>query len=496
MCMVLCETLLTLAGCSERTPQSILPNIHVLGVDQLDAPAVAVPGLYKPSFVFDSAGASVTGFFVELAAGRPETLVVSTTRSDGTRSGQLVRIATPQDATVLREDEPGWSLPEEARGHIAAGRGVFWLLPATADGLRVTVAVALPSATISPIAMITFHTHTATDGAPLAGARIEVATAFYYMVAVGDSAMWGNGLLEADKFRTLVANHIQRITGRRVVTQVYAVNGAGILPAENTYPCNGQCAGEVPRGMTSIPEQVELIQSPELIELVLLDGCANDVGLNNILSGGITPEELADMTRMFCGAPMIELLEQVIDTTPAAQVVVTGYFPVLSSDSDVSDLEEFLTAIGVAVFADDLAELLDALVPNAESFVETSNAELRRAVDTVNDRLDAPRVAFASPNFGPQNATFASDAWLWGLTSRGNLSILSNFDITLRLFPEDPKADTRANACGREGAWHDVLSCLFTSLAHPNVAGARAFANAIIGQLEALGAIPDELQEQ
>ena len=250
----------------------------------------------------------------------------------------------------------------------------------------------------------------AEDGSVLGAARVGLAEGYYYMAAIGDSAMWGNGLRTHDKFSTLTADRVEEMLGQEVVLQVTALSGATIVPSEEDAGyCQGTCLGEVPYALTSITDQVDLIESPEQIELVLLDGCANDVGLSRILSEDTTSKELEDVTRQYCEDEMFGLLLKVHETMPSATIVVTGYFQILSEASDITALEDWIaTQEALPLEADNISKQFDSLVTNSLVFYVTSRDSLQRAVDRLNGLVgeNGPVAVYADPGFGPENAAF------------------------------------------------------------------------------------------
>jgi hypothetical protein len=159
------------------------------------------------------------------------------------------------------------------------------------------------------------------------------------MVTLGDSIMWGQGLPESMKFRSIVAGWIQsQFRDTRVVSQLTthahsgAVTGWGAYPEEtgqqdpdsfyqsrSGYPY----PGEVPFGYPSISFQIgmtvkDLVSqqiSPSLVDLVLLDGGINDVRVFNILNiSDVTTDAgwVAKVTQAQCVGHMQNLLPQVL----------------------------------------------------------------------------------------------------------------------------------------------------------------------------------------
>jgi hypothetical protein len=169
---------------------------------------------------------------------------------------------------------------------------------------------------------------------------------------------------------------------------------------------------------------------------------------------------------------------QVAATFPNALVVITSYFPILSSGStgQLVELALMLTALGFVaggpwgVLSGALTPAVAAqMVANCQAFNTTATASLRAAAAAANAKLPSPRVFVAVAPYQDSNALFGSQAWLWGL------NVLS---------PMDPMAPVRAPLCRAAfpGASNSVMEtvCEHASIGHPNQAGAQQFANAVI----------------
>ena len=61
-----------------------------------------------------------------------------------------------------------------------------------------------------------------------------------------------------------------------------------------------------------------------------MNGCINDIGVKNLLAASTPLEDLRTQARLNCGEKMQLLLRRVKDSFPQAQVVVTGYYPIVS----------------------------------------------------------------------------------------------------------------------------------------------------------------------
>jgi hypothetical protein len=209
------------------------------------------------------------------------------------------------------------------------------------------------------------------------------------------------------------------------------------------------------------------------VNLVILNGGINDIDIRYILNPFTEQGDLKDTTRRFCGKDMSALLAAVLARFPAARVVVTSYYPILSPASRVDLFDDFMTTIGLPVSP--LTDLIDdnivyeRIVSNCELFSAESTKALQGAVDAANARTPG-RVALAAPLFTDDNAALAPGAWLFGI----------NDDLS----PQDPVAAARHGSCDK--CTDDLFrreQCYRASCGHPNVAGAQQFAAAILAAI-------------
>jgi lysophospholipase L1-like esterase len=474
-------------------------RVFILGSEHLELPAVGREKVFKPEVFWDidpdspDAG-QATGFFMTVATGDAAGLKARITNSKSGKLCDLQRVSPPGTAEGRALAEQPGVFNETVAELLKAGTGVFWRVdePSAGDGLEHRYGFLVPQPQLSPFTRLIMFNRSGQDGTPLGADSIGLVGEFFYMASIGDSVMWGNGLSEQRKFRNLVADAIEAETAVKVISQVYAHSGAEIVPKEGDGICTLGCSGEVPTVETSITVQADLIERPELMDLILVDGCINDVGISTIFFEETPEDELIDMTEHFCHDEMTSLLEKVRGLAPQAHIVVTAYFPVVSVDSNLLGLRQWALARGERV-GDDLIDFKAQLVANSNVFYGTSLQSLRTAVETVNAASeDAGMVLMAPVDFGPSNAMFAADSWLWGLTDESLLG--AGVSLGLSLFPEDQMLEFREAACPEleDPTLGELVFCLYASLAHPNVAGAQAYADAIIEKLREAGFMPPE----
>lgn len=297
-------------------------------------------------------------------------------------------------------------------------------------------------------------------------------------VIVGDSVAWGQGLTEQQKYATLVKKDLEATSGgMRVYLDNLAHSGATIGVGDTrTAP---RINAEVPTSYPTTMQQLDMVtSSPDSVDLVVVTAGLNDVNFRNIIDPLKKPADFAAAVTQSCYRDMRTLLTAIAGRFPNATIVATGYYPIISDSSDVGALRAFAVAAGLgvasipgAVIGGVLAgAMVSQMVTNCRAFHELSTVAIRSAVDDVNDRLPLSRVAFADPGFTGRNSVFAPDSWLYGVN--GDLS------------PQDLfTAGDRAKACSLNRDRADEFQCVRASAGHPNAAGARAYAKAILAAL-------------
>jgi lysophospholipase L1-like esterase len=336
---------------------------------------------------------------------------------------------------------------------------------------------------------------------------LAVVTRPFNIVAIGDSVMWGQGLAEGSKFVTKVKQQLaSRLGGRTVRLFLFARSGAelGAAPYPTQFPLAAEAqavqelaafSGEIPRSLPSIMHQGLTLAPAQIppgdVDLVLMDGCINDVTVATILNPTITEADLGNRTRDFCGPKtMDERLARVHSTFPNARILLTGYFPIISSQSDLTAVAILMMNVGAlsvaaaplvgvpvdpatgAIAGAVTSEVLRGkAVGSSALFHATSNSALQVSAVGSNQRLGGNRIRFVPIPFGPQNAYAAPQTWLWLVPTPG--VPLPN--------AKDEVFDQRVQAC--RSVPNMPASCIPASMGHPNVQGAQAYADAIMNTL-------------
>lgn len=345
-----------------------------------------------------------------------------------------------------------------------------------------------------------------------------------YMVTFGDSIMWGQGLTESNKFRNLVEQWIRnQYQGTRTVIQIptRAHSGARIAVDSGSDRETG-LPGEIPSHWPSVTLQVDLTMAdlsrlgiaPGEVDLVLLDGGINDVDVANILNPTKHINDLHNLVVSNCVQRMQGLLPVVRKAFPNAAIIVTGYYPVASGESDVLSLWALSAAAinDFAVGASGIGSLPGLIATGTEGIVvkdrmvglstEWNNTAQAGLSDDVKQFIQndlqgntmvvpgfrgatrsIPRAALAWPNFSKWNSYAASQTYLWNLLQFAGDEV-RGLSGTHPESPDTPGqvAYSRAQAC--KAANRASGFCVDASMGHPNIAGAQAYASAIIDLLK------------
>lgn len=345
----------------------------------------------------------------------------------------------------------------------------------------------------------------------------------FNIVTLGDSIMWGQGLPENMKFRNLVAQWIQgmyQATGYVNSVPTRSHSGAKILVDSGETDRLTGLPGEIPSHWPSITMQLNMtlddlkqngMVSRE-IYLVLLDGGINDVSVPDLLSPANSTGHIRDLINQKCVARMAGLLPQVLQAFPNAAVIVTGYYPIASSDSDLLALlslsaaavnDFIITAGGIGAGLTALVNgtvlegpiIKNQLVNISTEWNNTARAGLANLINQLNATYNftlagpggklrtIPRLGLAWPDFQSANSYAAPQTYLWNLGQFLTDEIRGLTGTHLES-PDTPSqvAYTRAQAC--EHANRPSGLCMDASMGHPNQAGAQAYANAIIALLQ------------
>ncbi len=336
------------------------------------------------------------------------------------------------------------------------------------------------------------------------------------MLVLGDSIMWGQGLEDRDKFWWRIKDWLEEKTGREVMEKIEAHSGAAIEAPTRPERMFVSKDGEVNLIWPTINEQVDdalkYYNDPARVDLILVNGCINDVDVRNLLDASTSLDLLATNIREKCGGRMQTLLRRITSEFKSAYVVVTNYYRIVSPMSAdnpfIRMLVKKLTTQNPETRRMSDRQMREKLVAISELWYQLSTSSLTQAVEAVNTELGTgsspQRILFAEIQFAPEHSFSAPDSLLWNFKfGSTNLSGLRKAIVVLTLGtaaykPNDQVSERRNKSCRetykrpkekedkakKERREVGYLACRYASLGHPNKMGSLIYAEAIKGQIQ------------
>jgi len=326
------------------------------------------------------------------------------------------------------------------------------------------------------------------------------------MLVLGDSILWGEGLKTEHKSWYQVKTWLEANTGRSVIERIEAHSGAVIERGsvdDSRTATNGEVDVALPTVNEEIDSALRFYSDGSTVDLVLISGCGNDVGVQNLLNASGS-EEIDRMTQAKCGSPMERLLRKIATSFPAAQVIVVGYYPFFSENTRNDFIMKALARRFFKMTAGapriGRKEVLEQLTANSSTWYQTSNRTLAEVARRINIEFGAgrQRIMFAKIEF-PSDYSFATKGTrLWGFDRspfRMMLVLLSFGKILLP--PNDEVRSQRRASCTdvfkrqpdetseqKTDRQRRHLLCRYASLGHPNKKGALLYADAVTNALK------------
>ncbi len=376
------------------------------------------------------------------------------------------------------------------------------------------------------------------------GATVATPVANPVMISAGDSLMWGQGLLPQNRFREIVRLRLQAELGAPVTELSMARSGARCTPPsiqasrgtveradvtvrgsllDTTSPTvpplyrsadfTREIPGSVPTTLRQLESALGILSDPANasdpgeVRLILLDGGINDTGIGNIIAPTAAIEEGGPLASweawIFAAAvrvreKMIETLRFALTNFRNADVVVNGYFPVFSMYSSAALFRvQALVAIHYVPGLNFVAPLTIAAAADASrAWQVASNRRLRQAIATVRSEFPGRNVFFARSGIERERCLFAPFTMLWDYDGVPDVTPTNALDVAMILAgitPHDEVAVQRRTAVTNAVAQNlfnppldsvGEMTSIMASVGHPNVAGARDYAESIIDALE------------
>lgn len=312
--------------------------------------------------------------------------------------------------------------------------------------------------------------------------------------------MWGDGLRENRTFRYQVADWLASQTNRPVDLTTFAHSSALLSnpsAQDPTTPNPAPSIGDLNSSLPSVEQQVECASTMNGLsraDLILVEGCINDVGAESIVYPWTETEKLKKATEEQCSGPMAAELQKIGQHFPSAVVVVVGYYPLVSEKSSIFGfsgtrrLRKRATKIYSAKHPTAQREPKRMLsrdeehgimVMNSEEFYQDSKNALEGAVGAVNET--GTRFFFARlPEISNWNAAPTVDpVFAYGAPQRHEWMIPVRF-LFFWAFHKDQKYWYRQRLCDeyvRDPI--ERMVCQSNPAFHPNIAGAQAYTDSI-----------------
>jgi hypothetical protein len=328
----------------------------------------------------------------------------------------------------------------------------------------------------------------------------------YEFLVVGDSLVWGQGLEEKDKFYYLTSEWLRRDAfagGRDVRLKVKAHSGSTlkfqaevaekyrIAGRDETYPY----PPEVNIGMPSVWKQIE-VASDEYrrdgvsgADLIMMTAGITDISTAEVLNPWGDNKQLSGLIKKHLGDSTLDVLEHASRLHPNSLIAVVGYFHAVTPYSDGKKLFnawlEILKVprafkfvpnnpIGRSLFFNKVKR---RAIERSRVWHEESSIAQQDAVDRLNAKLGSTRAVFIPSPLTEKNAMEAPETKLFRMRRRGIV--------------DDPIARQRIKDCRvslpelkrSTGIDYPVRLCEAAAIGHPNQAGSRAYADAIIAKL-------------
>lgn len=333
----------------------------------------------------------------------------------------------------------------------------------------------------------------------------------FEMLVVGDSHISGQGLRQENKFYFLVKEWLQSEvfrTSRKVNLKVKAHGGSRITLHPGELAAMQKSGDDVnkfhyaeanissPSIMTQIDVARKEYDTGEMVNLVMLSGCITDVLVSDLINPFYPEKKMRERVKRFCGESMSGLLEHATKTFPNAYVVVVGYFPIASSESDVTTMARyFLRIVSFPpklqfIFTNPFGKLFlrilrGKIAKRSRIWVRESNREMQQAIAKINGR-ERPKVFFVESPIMEEHSYATKKSLLW--------------EIGKNHAPDDETYADRLAGCAKvfgemKYKHYGRLSrrmCEISSVAHPNVAGSKAYADAIKKSLESNLSVTDQ----
>jgi lysophospholipase L1-like esterase len=315
----------------------------------------------------------------------------------------------------------------------------------------------------------------------------------FEMLVVGDSLVWGQGLEEEHKFYTLTKNWLETELGKTVNLKIKAHSGAtiflhdeeskllekgGVSETKTFYP---EIALAFPTLKTQIDSAKTEYQNPEDVDLVLLTGGLVDISVPGILNPFGNDQVLKNDIKKYCHDDMLSFLENTAQVFPNALLAVVSYFPIVSKQTDTGKMmNAFLEAYGIPrplkplvnniLIRQFFKPIKNKALKRSRIWFEDSSRELETAVTRLNEKFGRQRAVFVKTPLTEAHAFEAKETQLFKMEKGGRAN--DEF-YDERLAKCRPTLTELKESTGFKSS---IRQCEVAGIGHPNIEGAKAYA--------------------
>lgn len=334
----------------------------------------------------------------------------------------------------------------------------------------------------------------------------------YHFLVVGDSLIWGQGLEEKDKFYTHTAEWLRKeaFAGRRAVEmKVKAHSGATLKfhPTEaEKYKRVGRDENfffppEVNVGFPSIYRQIETAAAEYAAagvsgaDLIMVGGGITDITTSRVFDPKGNDDALRAEIKKYCEDDLFDVLTLAASKNPTAKMVVIGYFPAITEHSDSGKLlNAWLEALSFPrafkwVANNPVArpiffnKLRKRAIVRSRLWYEESNRSMKAAVDRLNKSLRSDRAYFVESPLTDEHAAEAPETKLFRMGKGGRVKDAVSQQRVKECREALPKLKKETEID------YPVRLCEIAAIGHPDPAGSRMYADAIIDVIKSKGLV-------
>lgn len=323
----------------------------------------------------------------------------------------------------------------------------------------------------------------------------------FELLIVGDSLIWGGGLKEEQKFSTLTHNWLREVfAGRRAVNvKNNSHSGATLTLHQNEADLlakAGQDEGkyyppEVNVSFPSVKKQLEMAAAEYgdvnrgKVDLIMLSGGLTDISTAGILNPKGDNDELKRDVEKYCYGSMLEVLTRAGELFPNAFIGVVGYFPILSEKTDTGRLfngmleaYEFPRMFKPMVNNPIMRPLMfkkmkKKAIVRSRIWIADSDRHLAAAVNKFNGELKKPRAVFIKGPVTEDNCFETPNTLLIRMGRKGRVDDFVYDERKAQCNAALPELEKKT------GIKYPLRFCELAAVGHPNVEGAKAYAESI-----------------